>query len=56
VTWTDDFGHHRHGTVVDIRYRGEEREPDQRIYVVRERDPGQPPRWHELQHTQLCEW
>jgi len=55
VTW-HDAGHHHHGTVVDIRYRGEDREPDQRLYVVRERDPGQPPRWHELTHSQLCEW
>lgn len=56
VCWTER-GQHRHGIVLDIRYPGDDREPDQRIYVVRTRDPiSLQRRVVELTHDVLIEW
>lgn len=57
VTWTDAQGHHRHGHVMAIRYAGADESADQRIYVVKTRDPvSLQPRHVELTHDALCEW
>lgn len=57
VAWTDANRRHCVGIVVDIRYPGDDREADQRIYVIRYRDPvSRQVRHIELTHDSLIEW